>query len=76
MMRGGARRAILIATREILKIRLTRSQQTRKLFLIATFSPISAPAPHCDIPLRVFLTATDPNSEIWQTNENKREAIF
>jgi hypothetical protein len=69
-------RAFLIATRPELKIELTRSQQTRKLFLIATFSAISAPGPHYNIPLRVFLTATDPNSEIWQTNENKREAIF
>jgi hypothetical protein len=33
-------------------------------------------APHRNIPLRVFLTATDPDSEIWQANENKRETIF
>ena len=37
--------AFLIATRPELKIELTHSQQTRKLFLIATFSAISAPAP-------------------------------
>ena len=46
MMRGGARRAILIASRQLLEIRLARSQQTRKLFLIASFSAVSAPAPH------------------------------
>jgi hypothetical protein len=34
----------LIASRQILKIALTRSQQTRKHFLIASFSAISAPA--------------------------------
>jgi len=39
-------RAFLIATRPELKIELTPSQQTRKHFLIATFSAISAPAPH------------------------------
>jgi hypothetical protein len=38
--------AFLIATRPELEIELTHSQQTRKLFLIATFSAISAPAPH------------------------------
>jgi glucokinase len=38
-------RAFLIASRQILKIRLTRSQQTRKLFLVASFSAISTPAP-------------------------------
>jgi len=35
--------AFLIASRQILKIELTPSQQTRKHFLIATFSRISAP---------------------------------
>jgi hypothetical protein len=39
-------RHFLIASRQILKIKLTRSQQTRKHFLIASFSVISAPAPH------------------------------
>src|SRR5580700_2454868 len=34
----------LIASRQILKIKITRSQQTRKHFLIASFSAISAPA--------------------------------
>jgi hypothetical protein len=38
--------AFLIASRQILEIELTRSQQTRKHFLIASFSDISAPAPH------------------------------
>src|SRR5277367_6040160 len=37
--------AFLIASRQILKIRLTHSQQTRKHFLIASFSAVSAPAP-------------------------------
>jgi len=41
MMPGGARRAILIAS-QILKIELTRSQQMRKLFLIANFSALLA----------------------------------
>ena len=45
MMRGGARCACLIASRQLLEIRLTRSQQTRKLFLIASFSAVSAPLP-------------------------------
>ena len=35
----------LIASRQLLEIRLTRSQQTRKLFLIASFSAVSAPLP-------------------------------
>jgi hypothetical protein len=39
-------RHFLIASRQILKIKLTRSQQTRKHFLIASFSAIFAPAPH------------------------------
>src|SRR5271156_521849 len=34
--------AFLIASRQLLEIRLTRSQQTRKLFLIASFSPFWA----------------------------------
>jgi hypothetical protein len=38
-------RYFLIASRQILKIKLTRSQQTRKHFLIASFSAISAPVP-------------------------------
>src|ERR1700692_366448 len=46
MMRSGARCAMLIGSRQLLEIELTRSQQTRKLFLIASFSAISAPAPH------------------------------
>jgi hypothetical protein len=37
-------RHFLIASRQILKIALTRSQQTRKHFLIASFSAISAPS--------------------------------
>ena len=35
----------LIGSRPLLEFKLTRSQQTRKLLLIATFSAISAPAP-------------------------------
>jgi len=38
----------LISSRPILDIELTRSQQTRKHFLISSFSGISAPAPHLD----------------------------
>jgi hypothetical protein len=68
--------AFLIATRPELEINLTHSQQTRKPFLIATFSAISAPAPHLNNPLYGFLTATDPNSENWQSHENTRETIF
>jgi len=39
-------RHFLIASRQILKIKLTHSQQTRKHFLIASFSATLAPAPH------------------------------
>jgi hypothetical protein len=39
-------RNFLIASRQILKIELTHSQQTRKLFLIASFWASLAPAPH------------------------------
>jgi hypothetical protein len=46
IMHGGARRAFLIARRQILEINLTRSQQKRTHFLIATFSSVSALAPH------------------------------
>src|SRR5271156_5624350 len=38
--------AFLIASRQILEIELTPSQQTRKYFLIASFSASLAPAPH------------------------------
>jgi hypothetical protein len=68
--------AFLIARRQILKIELIRSQQTRKHFLIASFSGILPPPPRRNSPLYIFLAATDPNSEIWQSPENKREAIF
>ena len=37
--------AFLISSRPVLEIELTRSQQTRKHFLIASFSAISAPVP-------------------------------
>jgi hypothetical protein len=40
-----ANHAVLIASRQILRIKLTRSQQTRKHFLIASFSAASPPAP-------------------------------
>jgi hypothetical protein len=39
-------RNFLIASRQILKIELTHSQQTRKHFLVASFSATLAPAPH------------------------------
>jgi hypothetical protein len=67
--------AFLIAT-QILDIELTRSQQTRKHFLIATNFDLSVSVPHRNNPLRIFLTATHPNSEIWQPYETKRETIF
>src|SRR5271156_2019677 len=38
--------AFLIASRQILKNPVTHSQQKRKHFLIASFSAVSAPAPH------------------------------
>jgi hypothetical protein len=52
--------AFLIASRQILKIDLTPSQQTRKHFLIATFSRISAPhlANHHS-PIATFLFNTN-----------------
>ena len=68
--------AFLIATRQLLEIELTPSQQTRKHFLIATNFDLSASVPHRDNPLRIFLIATDPDSEIWQPYETKRETIF
>jgi len=71
--------AFLIASRQILKIRLTPTQQTRKLFLIASFSASSAPASLLTgpkSPIAPFLTATHPNSEILQPHESKRETIF
>jgi hypothetical protein len=50
--------AFLIASRQLLEIELTRSQQTRKHFLIGSFSGISAPAPRLHNGRRKFLTAT------------------
>jgi hypothetical protein len=66
----------LIASRPGLEIELTPSQQTRKLFLIASFSASLPRAPLFNNRLHKFLTATDPNSENWQSHENKREKIF
>ncbi len=46
---------------------------------VAATQPLAAPpapVPHRDIPLHIFLTATDPDSEISQTIENKGETIF
>jgi hypothetical protein len=68
-------RATLIAT-QILNLDLTPSQQTRKHFLIGTKFDISAPARHGKNPQDIFLIATHPNSENWQSHENKREKIF
>ena len=64
----------LIASRQILKIKITRSQQTRKHFRIATIPCVSAP--HCNIAARATRIATDPDSEIWQTNENIKRNDF
>jgi hypothetical protein len=67
--------AMLIAT-QLLNISVTRSQQTRKHFLIDTKYDTFAPAAHRKNCLPIFLTATDPNSENCQSPENKREKIF
>jgi hypothetical protein len=56
--------ASLIASRPLLEIDLTHSQQTRKLFLIASFSAISAVAPQLNDGRREFLTATDQTEKI------------
>jgi hypothetical protein len=69
----------LIASHEILEIHLTPSQQTRKRFLIASFSAAFAQASHPASPNSLivpFLTATHPDSGISQTHESKREKIF
>src|SRR5271154_4982857 len=57
--------AFLIASRQILKIRLTHSQQTRKHFLIASFSAVSAPhfANHHS-PIAPFLFRTNKPHKI------------
>jgi hypothetical protein len=60
----------LIATRPGLEIELTPSQQTRKHFLIASFSAISAAAPHLNIGRREFPIATDQTEKI--ANHMKR----
>ncbi len=60
----------LIATCPRLEIELTPSQQTRKYFLIASFSALSAPAPRRNNPVRIFLTATDQTEKI--ANHMKR----
>jgi len=66
----------LIASRQLLEIEPAHSQQTRKHFLIVSFSAISASAPHRKNPVRIFLTATGPDSEICQPHGSKRETIF
>jgi hypothetical protein len=53
-----------IASRPGLEIELTPSQQTRKHFLIASFSAISAPALRRNNPVRIFLTATDRTEKL------------
>jgi hypothetical protein len=60
--------AFLIASRQILKINLSRSQQTRKHFLIATFSATLAPAPH--------LTHHCLTSFLFRTNKPHRITIL
>jgi hypothetical protein len=60
-------RHFLIASRQILKIKLTRSQQTRKHFLIASFSAISAPVPRLsnhDLRIAPFLFDTNKAHKI------------
>jgi len=57
----------LIASREILRIHLTPSQQTRKSFLIASFSGSLAQPSHPanpNSPIPSLLIATHPDSEI------------
>jgi hypothetical protein len=61
-------RHFLIASRQILKIKLTPSQQTKKHFLIASFSAISAPAPH--------LTNHDSRITSFLFNTNKAHKII
>ena len=61
-------RHFLIASRQILKIKLTHSQQTRKHFLIASFSASLAPAPHA--------TNRSPRSESFLFNTNKAHKII
>jgi hypothetical protein len=56
--------AFLIASRQLLEIELTHSQQTRKYFLIASFSAISAFAPQLNDGRREFLIATDQTEKI------------
>ena len=79
--RASAQRAILIASRQILKIRLTHSQQTRKLFLIASFSAISAPArrgeplPHLTHHLS-RITHRCPTPFLFDTNEPHKIIIL
>ena len=65
---ASARRAILIAS-QLLEIELTCSQQTRKLFLIASFSAISAPAPH-------HLTNHNPRIAPFLFDSNKAHKII
>jgi hypothetical protein len=62
----------LIAT-QILNINLTRSQQTRKHFLIATKFDISAPAPHSKNPPNIFLIATDRIQKICNLMKTKEK---
>src|SRR5277367_1076599 len=67
MMRSGAQRAILIAT-QLLDIELTSSQQTRKHFLIASFSAVSAQPPH--------LADRNPRTAPFLFNTNKPHRII
>ncbi len=64
----------LIASRQLLENELTRSQQTRKHFLIATFSGLSAPAPrlthHSSLITHHYLT-----SFLFDTNKQTRKNL-
>jgi hypothetical protein len=62
---------LLIAT-QILDIELTRSQQTRKHFLIATLSGIAVPAPHF-IHHSPLITHHCLTSFLFDTNERARK---
>jgi hypothetical protein len=64
--------AFLIAT-QILNIHLTRSQETRKHFLIGTKYDISAPAPYSKNPPNIFLIATDRIQKIANPMKTKEK---
>jgi len=71
---ASVRCAFLIAS-QLLEIELTRSQKTRKLFLIASFSAISAPARHGG-PAPHHLTNHNPRIAPFLFDTNKPHKII